>query len=167
MAIRGGIVRPYEGFARDVVRQERREWLHYGVRTHPVGIELGARRFVYSSDRIFNRNVVQNGIATHTWRGRDLTLDYNEGAYPRLELLGFAFGKQRTVPDSSWAIRVPYWALALAMLAPHGLVMARGLRKQRSINWRRGGRCAGCGYDLRSSEDRCPECGRNVASPAV
>ena len=57
------------------------------------------------------------------------------------------------------AIIVPYWALLipLAILPLTGFrrVIVRARRKRR-------GQCLACGYDLRHTPDRCPECGRPV-----
>ena len=33
------------------------------------------------------------------------------------------------------------------------------LRRRRAVRWVEAGRCASCGYDLRASAERCPECG--------
>jgi hypothetical protein len=58
----------------------------------------------------------------------------------------------------SWffTVAAPYWFLVVVLAVPV-LVWAR----RRWILWRRarGGRCLACGYDLRFSGDRCPECG--------
>ena len=43
------------------------------------------------------------------------------------------------------------------MLAVGGVTVAGVVRTRRR---RRRGLCTGCGYDLRRSSDRCPECGR-------
>ena len=52
---------------------------------------------------------------------------------------------------------LPYWALVLAGLpAPLWWMW----RNRRAVRYARQGRCAGCGYDLRASPERCPECGR-------
>jgi len=55
-----------------------------------------------------------------------------------------------------WNLVLPLWALALATAA---LPIAR-------LGWRRRvrrrvqrGLCPGCGYDLRATPERCPECG--------
>lgn len=51
------------------------------------------------------------------------------------------------------AIMVPHWFVALAA----GLLAAGWLFFGRP--WRRRGYCRECGYDLRATPDRCPECG--------
>jgi hypothetical protein len=54
----------------------------------------------------------------------------------------------------------PYWILAAAAgLIPVLWVTGRGRRAVRRWRWVRGNRCVECGYDLRGSRGRCPECG--------
>jgi hypothetical protein len=56
------------------------------------------------------------------------------------------------------SIRVRTWLLVLVNVPPHLVAVMR----VRSWRWRRragAGRCVGCGYDLRATPDRCPECG--------
>ena len=67
--------------------------------------------------------------------------------------------------DSSftlWAFRyltVPYWLLA-AVFALLPAVWVRRRRRRALVRYRlERGLCGGCGYDLRSSTGRCPECG--------
>jgi hypothetical protein len=50
----------------------------------------------------------------------------------------------------------PHGLLAAGFMLLPGLDLAAGLRRWRR---RRLGLCAGCGYDLRATPDRCPECG--------
>ena len=67
---------------------------------------------------------------------------------------------------SEWAVRVPHWALVLATAAPaiagFGLV-TRAVRRRR----RKRGLCERCGYDLRATKDRCPECGASPTQGAT
>jgi hypothetical protein len=58
--------------------------------------------------------------------------------------------------DGFVAVTLPYWLVLLA-LAPGVLlpVRRRVIRRRR----KRKGLCQSCGYDLRMSEGRCPECG--------
>lgn len=68
---------------------------------------------------------------------------------------------------AEWAaVTVPYWALASAASLVPVLVWGRAL-----VRRRRGGlgRCQRCGYDLRATPGRCPECGSLAAdsSPAA
>ena len=61
-------------------------------------------------------------------------------------------------------IRVPHWSLvAAAALLPVGRAAGRlGVRLRRRLTFKRG-HCPECGYDLRASPERCPECGRGAA----
>ena len=62
---------------------------------------------------------------------------------------------------AAWRLSVPMWFLILMFAAPAVLVGANrinGLRRLKS------GFCRTCGYDLRATSDRCPECG-TIPSP--
>ena len=55
---------------------------------------------------------------------------------------------------------VPYWFITAAAAVPPALWAARRWRQhRRSIL----GMCLSCGYDLRATAGRCPECGKAAA----
>ena|ERR1051326_608641 len=61
-------------------------------------------------------------------------------------------------------LKIPYWFIqAVVTLAP-ALVVGRLFNGWRQ--WHRG-KCERCGYDLRASKDRCPECGTPIPEPSV
>jgi hypothetical protein len=57
-------------------------------------------------------------------------------------------------------IVIPYWILIAACLV---VVSALAIRTRSLMARKRDGRCAQCGYDLRATPERCPECGALVA----
>jgi hypothetical protein len=71
--------------------------------------------------------------------------------------LGFAAEHKSLGEGEDYTLVVPYYALTLALLAPPLVWWVRFRRRARAAA---GLRCAGCGYDLRATPDRCPECGR-------
>jgi hypothetical protein len=72
---------------------------------------------------------------------------------------GGAAGRQFTF--ANYVVVVPHWFLFAAVLvvpAWRAYAYDRRRRARRSD-----GHCRVCGYDLRATPDRCPECGRRVA----
>jgi hypothetical protein len=96
-----------------------------------------------------------------------------EAVGPRYRLLGFAY-EHRTWPAGteliagggrwtavrSWMIAIPAWAIVgVFAVLPLAWVRRR---------WRRprAGCCGKCGYDLRATPGRCPECGEMAGNAA-
>jgi hypothetical protein len=83
--------------------------------------------------------------------------------------LGFGLPAYRlqTPGVDDWLCVVPQWAIAVPLIA---LTLPLPLRLRRiRIRQRRArrGQCANCGYDLRATPDRCPECGAVAAGTAM
>jgi hypothetical protein len=80
---------------------------------------------------------------------------------------GLSIGHPSKVhPNGRWVpvrLEVPHWALLIA-----GVLLTAAMRSGywRTIRgeWLAVGRCSRCGYDLRASPDRCPECGTVAAT---
>ena len=65
------------------------------------------------------------------------------------------------------ATTIPLWLCALlgGSIGTLPLMLERRSRLQQQSRKNRG-LCTNCGYDLRASTDRCPECGQSVSPPA-
>jgi len=69
-------------------------------------------------------------------------------------------------PRKSWVVIVPFWSVVPALAAMIGLLLWRDRSWRRRDRRKREGLCANCGYDLRATPERCPECGMAATLPA-
>jgi hypothetical protein len=82
--------------------------------------------------------------------------------------LGFAFHRYVTQPSQpgndlnyrgvSNAFAIPFWGPA-SLFAAIAVLTRRAAHRPRTSS----GHCPTCGYDLRATPDRCPECGTAAA----
>jgi hypothetical protein len=96
-----------------------------------------------------------SGSAGHrpeVWKMFDFHLQSRTDMIPPIDI----YPAQRATETS---IVLPYWAIICASLVLPTFVVFRWMRdRRRSINVKRG-LCRRCGYDMRMTPDRCPECG--------
>lgn len=75
-------------------------------------------------------------------------------SYPTRGILGIRFSPNPT--QSGWNIAVPYWLPMLLAGVPLPWTYIRYRQRRLALATTQ---CARCGYDLRASPARCPECG--------
>ena len=84
--------------------------------------------------------------------------------FPGLRAAGFGYGGLRGPNGSLYNLAVPHWFLVAATAAlplGRGLALSRARRRERAAHR---GVCTRCGYDLRATPARCPECGTIAAA---
>jgi hypothetical protein len=79
---------------------------------------------------------------------------------PEHYALGFGFEYGSSGPRRGWRVKFP-WALPCAAAAVYPVVVF--WRRRRAAKVRNAGCCSHCGYDLRASKERCPECGTPIS----
>jgi hypothetical protein len=102
------------------------------------------------------------------------TLIWRRDWYPGMTMHGDALGPlprlwsyggmlRMHFSQSNFYVRAPHWWLALILLLlPLLWLRDRRQRVQRST----AGLCRRCGYDLRATPERCPECGTQTTNAA-
>jgi hypothetical protein len=87
---------------------------------------------------------------------------------PAHGIFGFRWGGGRVGTlesqiQSGFALVIPYWFVGLILLLLTARACGRWHKVRTTYNANLRGLCIHCGYDLRASVMRCPECGKDVA----
>jgi hypothetical protein len=101
-----------------------------------------------------------------SWYRRPISAGGADAVIRSVSVLGFSFQSMSTsnrVPSHWRAVAFPCWFVA-ALLGVLPAAFARSRLRERKQN--AVGRCRKCGYDLRATPGRCPECGME-ANPAA
>jgi hypothetical protein len=110
-------------------------------------------------------------------RSKSFELDYEALPGPRRDwdgyllastgtwqMLGFWYVRTNRVNPSYRTVRFPDWFLVVTFSVLPAIALARARRRTTRGNR---GLCPNCGYDLRATPDRCPECGSVPAESAA
>jgi hypothetical protein len=119
-------------------------------------LSFGAiRGWVHMSERYFYTSLCGFG---YLMAARQPTFhDDHEDPTSRAEVF------DRTKPTAYVAIKAPYWFLVAVTAATP---LRAWMHQIRGRNRSRVGLCPACGYDVRATPDRCPECG-HTPSPSA
>jgi hypothetical protein len=140
----------------------RADWVAYrnAAGTHSLDSRFGGISYAWNA-------VPMAGPSLPRWQCESHPTEwlYDSEPWHWWERLGFWYRRQwiaSGVMSGIW-IGVPNWFLVIGgigLMVPQGRRWW-GLRARRTA----AGLCLACGYDLRASPERCPECGTAVSQP--
>jgi hypothetical protein len=146
----------------------RTDWVSYGgTSCTAMAASIGSSAWL---SFWFDAGVERTGFAAASETPRS---GYFDGPPTgEIDWLGFSAHSGRTDPSTNsrfggnrpyLTVIVPHWMTALLAGVLPATWATRTYRARRYA----AGRCRRCGYDLRATPDRCPECGESPAQPAT
>jgi hypothetical protein len=152
-------------WVRSYWRWDSLRWVNPERETYGVRSEQGSLHFWHGSpggDGSGGMPLPDNGQTFQF--GSGIVKDDSVLSFPATTFAGFGVGNRRQAitATSYWqtgSLFMPSW-FASAMLAILPYLWFRRWRRNRPAKMVR--RCPFCGYDLRATPERCPECGRGA-----
>jgi len=140
--------------AADVLSWFRTDFIYFGQQSGRVfGIDSGSSWIGFTIDHA-NPTFLEKGF-THTVDPTTSKPVFTN-ATNEWQRLGFWSIDLRTSSSVGHRWVVPYWSLLLICLLPTASKLLSWIRSRRLT---KSGCCTVCGYDLRATPERCPECG--------
>ena len=102
------------------------------------------------------------------WEGQIKATNFRHSrAGFRAERTAFYFPASPGFSDTTFAgydylYIIPYWAVMIVSAVAPSLIVRNYIRRLRQNKRARSGLCRRCGYDLRATRERCPECGMAI-----
>jgi hypothetical protein len=135
----------------------RQDWICLGIAQQTFGAGFGRGIIEFRTFRGLDSGAGLHWISDRAGNALNLLEDCKHHA------LGFGLGLPDWValalgPEAGHVVALPNWLLVVITAVLPGWY----LRQQAKLadRRRRTGLCTKCGYDLRATPDRCPECGR-------
>jgi hypothetical protein len=97
-------------------------------------------------------------------------LEFKRSVYPlRFARALYWDGPLTSRPDrrGGFDLSLPHWVLALLTAVMPAAFIGSRVKRRRGVARLARGLCPSCGYDLRATPDRCPECGRSTKPPTT
>lgn len=116
----------------------------------------------------FSNDLFHNHVYDWTWHGfafthRSWKDDGRAAQGPQNKFRGFfTFGNGNRVRSASYGVTCPLWLVVTVFLVLPIMWLWRRLRSAPAR-----GCCKRCGYDLRATPTRCPECGSSIGAERV
>ena len=121
---------------------------HWGFRSHPDRFYLEVAVDDEDSERVPR----WTAVSEERWDADNVAADPSMSGR-----LGFMFGRNTNWSlYDNYVVGLPYWSVTILAAVPPATWAVGRLRRRRRG---RTGLCPTCGYDLRATPDRCPECG--------
>lgn len=148
------------------------DFIGYSTRNHCCGAlsEQGLIRFEFTDDQAvpLGWKYITEPIAAPSWHKSvwDIELTHahrlggNWGIAWRVAMTGD--GPYRSGNRPRRSLYVPHVLLAIAFAILPAWQLPTAIRRRRNARRAKLGLCKRCGYDLRATPDRCPECGATV-----